>query len=82
MQYTHKKTEVSTLRRYTKDLTHMTSLRLAPNVREEAERAADFHGISFSAFVRQSIARNIYITRGIEDEVVRRTTRVSLGYNE
>jgi hypothetical protein len=65
--------------RYTKDLTHLTTLRLSPSLREEAERYAEFLGISFSAFVRQSITRNIHVSRDIENEVVERTSRATRG---
>ena len=65
--------------RYTKDLTHLTTLRLSPQLREEAERHAAFSGISFSAFVRESIARNIYVSKDIEREVLQQTSRVSRG---
>jgi hypothetical protein len=66
--------------RYTKDLTHLTTLRLSPKLREEAERYAEYFGMSFSAFVRESIARNIYVSKDIEREVLQQTSRVSRGY--
>ena len=66
--------------RYTRDLTHLTTLRLSPKLREEAERYAEYFGISFSAFVRESIARNIYVSKDIELEVLQQTSRVSRGY--
>lgn len=65
--------------RYSKDLTHVTTLRLSPSLREEAERYAEFIGISFSAFVRQSITRNIHVSRDIENEIVERTSRATRG---
>lgn len=58
-------------KRYTKDLTHLTTIRLSPHMREQAERFADLHGISFSDFVRQSLNRNINVSAGIEEEVTR-----------
>jgi len=64
---------------YAKNLTHLTTIRLSRTLREEAERYADFLGISFSAFVRQSITRNIYVSRDIEKEVVVRTSRAARG---
>lgn len=67
------------MRRYSKDLTHMTTFRLSDNLRSEAEQCADFQGISFSAFVRQSLLRNIFVSRGVEEEVVRRTTAITTG---
>jgi hypothetical protein len=66
--------------RYTKDLTHLTTLRLSPKLREEAERYAEYFGMSFSAFVRESIARNIYVSKDIEREVLQQTSGVSRGY--
>jgi predicted DNA-binding protein len=66
--------------RYTKELTHLTTLRLSPKLREEAERYAEYFGMSFSAFVRESIARNIYVSKDIEREVLQQTSRVSRGY--
>jgi hypothetical protein len=59
--------------RYTKELTHLTTLRLSPKLREEAERYAEYFGMSFSAFVRESIARNIYVSKDIEREVLQQT---------
>jgi TnpA family transposase len=54
--------------RYSKDLTHLTTFRLSPRLREEAERCADFLGISFSDFLRQSLTRNIHAYSKIEKE--------------
>jgi hypothetical protein len=48
-------------------------------MREQAERHADYLGISFSDFVRQSIRRNIFVSGGIEEEVSRRTLNATLG---
>ena len=67
---------------YPKDLTELISFRLSPALREQAEQAAEFHGISFSAYVRQSLTRNIRVSQGVEEEVVRRTTRLSLGHTD
>lgn len=66
-------------KRYSKDLTHTTTIRLSPDLREEAERYADYIGISFSDFVRQSINRNIRVASGIEAEVNKRTLEIALG---
>jgi len=66
-------------KRYSKDLTHTTTIRLSPDLREEAERYADYIGVSFSDFVRQSINRNIRVSSGIEAEVNKRTLEIALG---
>jgi hypothetical protein len=44
---------------YTKDLTQITTLRLSPRLYDEAQDYASFLGISFSEFVRQSLAVNM-----------------------
>ena len=64
---------------YTKDLTHLTTFRLSPTLRSEAESCAEFLGISFSAFLRQSLTRNIHVSRHIEAEVKRQSTARALG---
>ena len=69
-------------KRYSKDLTHLTTFRISPALREQAERAAEWCGISFSDFVRQSITRNIFVSRSIEEEVTRKTAMVVMGYKE
>ena len=69
-------------KRYSKDLTHLTTFRISPALREKAERAAEWCGISFSDFVRQSITRNILVSRSIEEEVTRKTAMVVMGYKE
>ena len=69
-------------KRYSKDLTHLTTFRISPALREQAERAAQWCGISFSDFVRQSITRNIFVSRSIEEEVTRKTAMVVMGYKE
>lgn len=58
-------------KQYSKDLTHLTTFRLSPKLRDEAEECADYLGISFSDFLRQSLTRNIHVSRGIEEEVSR-----------
>jgi len=69
-------------KRYSKDLTHLTTFRISPALREQAERAAEWCGISFSDFVRQSITRNIFVSRSIEEEVTRKTAMLAMGYKE
>jgi len=66
-------------KRYNKDLTHLTTIRLSPDLRNEAERYADYFGISFSDFVRQSINRNIRVASGIEEEVNKQSLDRALG---
>ena len=44
---------------YTKDLTQITTLRLSPRLHDAAQEYASFLGISFSEFVRQSLAANL-----------------------
>lgn len=68
--------------RYQKHLTHLTSIRMPIILREEAETHARFQGMTFSEFVRQSINRNIHVARDIEEEVVKRTSRVTRGYSD
>ena len=65
--------------RYKKDLSLVTTFRISPALREQADVAAHFSGISFSDFIRQSLSRNIHVSAGIEDEVNRRTTRLTCG---
>ncbi len=66
-------------RRYPKNLTRLTTFRLSNDQRQQAEECADYLGISFSDFVRQSINRNINISLGIEAEVNRQATARATG---
>jgi hypothetical protein len=66
-------------RRYTADLERTTSIRLSDQLREQAERAATFSGMTFSQFVRQSLNRNISLCKNIEEEVARQNFRAALG---
>jgi hypothetical protein len=66
-------------RRYPKNLTRLTTFRLSNDQRQRAEECADFLGISFSDFVRQSINRNINVSMGIEAEVNRQATARAIG---
>ena len=61
-------------RRYPKNLTRLTTFRLSDDLRLKSEECADYLGISFSDFIRQSINRNIHVSMGIEAEVNRQTT--------
>jgi len=64
---------------YKKDLTHLTSIRLSNDLRQQAEYHAEYLGISFSDFVRQSLIRNINISVGIEEEINRQARQRSFG---
>jgi hypothetical protein len=66
-------------KRYTKDLTHLTTFRLSPKLRDEAEKCADYLGISFSDFLRQSLTRNITVASKIEEEVNRQNAVRAMG---
>ena len=66
-------------RRYTADLERTTSVRISDQLREQAERAATFSGMTFSQFVRQSLNRNISLCQSIEEEVARQNFRVAAG---
>ncbi len=61
-------------KRNSKDLTHLTTIRLSPEMRQRAEIHADYLGISFSDFVRQSINRNTLASRSFEEEVNKKTS--------
>ena len=66
-------------RRYTADLERTTSIRISDQLREQAERAATFSGMTFSQFVRQSLNRNIALCKSIEEEVSRQNFRAAAG---
>jgi antitoxin component of RelBE/YafQ-DinJ toxin-antitoxin module len=66
-------------RRYPKNLTRLTTFRLSDDLRLKAEECADYLGISFSDFIRQSINRNINVAMGIEAEVNRQATNRAIG---
>ena len=66
-------------RRYKKDLSHNTGLRIEPQLREECERAAEFQGMTFSQFCRLSLRRNLSVNQKIEEEVVRRSFLAAAG---
>lgn len=69
-------------RRYKRDLTHNTGLRLDPQLREEAERAAAYQGMTFSQFVRLSLRRNISLNQKIEKELSEHAFRAAAGREE
>lgn len=66
-------------RRYPKNLNRLTTFRLSNDQRLKAEECAEFLGISFSDFVRQSINRNIHVSMSIESEVNRQTSSRAMG---
>jgi hypothetical protein len=66
-------------RRYIADLERTTSIRISKQLREDAERAATFSGMTFSQFVRQSLNRNITLCKSIEEEVARQSFRAAAG---
>ena len=68
-------------KRYSKKLNHLTTFRLSDDLRQKAGECAEYLGISFSDYVRQSIIRNIHISKGIEEEVNRQTTLRATGKN-
>jgi hypothetical protein len=67
-------------KRYPKNLTRLTTFRLSNEQRQRAEECADYLGISFSDFVRQSLTRNIHVSMGIEAEVNRQATARAIGH--
>lgn len=69
-------------RRYAADLEKTTSIRISQQLREKAEEAAAFSGLTFSQFVRQSLNRNISLCRSIEEEVARRNFRAAAGRSQ
>ena len=66
-------------RRYQKDLSRTTGIRLSETLREEAEEAANYQGMTFSQFLRQSLRRNITLSKSIEEEVATRNFRAASG---
>jgi hypothetical protein len=66
-------------RHYEKNLTHLTTIRMSPSLRQESERCADFLGISFSDFVRQSLNRNIRVSSNIENEYIKTASARAAG---
>lgn len=69
-------------RRYAADLVRTTSIRIAEGLREEAEEAAAFSGMTFGQFVRQSLRRNINAYRDIEKEVSKQAFHRAAGKTE
>lgn len=66
-------------RRYPKKLTRLTTFRLTDDQRQRAEQCANYLGISFSDFIRQSLNRNIHVSMGIEAELNRQVTVRAIG---
>jgi hypothetical protein len=66
-------------RRYRKDLTHNTGLRIETTLREQCERAAEYQGMTFSQFCRQALRRNLLLSSQIEKEVAQRNFQLAAG---
>lgn len=66
-------------RRYTADLERTTSIRISEQLREDAERAASFSGMTFGQFCRQALRRNITLYQQIENEVAQRGFAAAAG---
>ena len=66
-------------RRYPKDLTHTTGIRISPQLREECEKAAELQGITFSQFCRIALRRNVSLNQRIEQEVAQRNFLAATG---
>jgi hypothetical protein len=64
-------------RRYKKEFSRTTGIRLSETLRDDAEQAATFQGMTFSQFLRQSLRRNIDLSRSIEKEVATRQFRAA-----
>jgi hypothetical protein len=64
--------------KYRKDLSHLTSIRLSSNLRDESNDHAKFRGISFSEFVRNSLKQNINHSKSVEG-FAEETSRLTLG---
>ncbi len=67
-------------KKYTKDLTKITSIRLTENLLCQSIKCADDLGISFSDFVRQSINNNIDESLAERTQLNRRTKVIRSGY--
>lgn len=65
--------------KYKKNLDRLTTVRLSEDLRTRAEQCANYMGISFSDFVRQSLTRNIHVAQGIEAELNRINLEKSMG---
>ena len=64
-------------RRYKKEFSRTTGIRLSESLRDDAEQAATFQGMTFSQFLRQSLRRNIDLSKSIEKEVATRQFRAA-----
>lgn len=67
------------MKRYEKDLTEVTTFRCSPQLRSDAEEAAQIMQLSFSQFVRQALQRNINIAVEVEREVSDRLIQRAMG---
>ena len=64
-------------RRYKKEFSRTTGIRLSETLRDDAKQAATFQGMTFSQFLRQSLRRNIDLSQSIEQEVATRQFRAA-----
>ena len=64
-------------RRYKKEFSRTTGIRLSETLRDDAEQATTFQGMTCSQFLRQSLRRNIDLSRSIEQEVATRQFRAA-----
>ena len=64
-------------RRYKKEFSRTTGIRLSETLRDDAKQAATFQGMTFSQFLRQSLRRNIDLSKSIEKEVSTRQFRAA-----
>ena len=56
-----------------------TSVRIDQELRDQAEDAAHSLGMTFSAFTRQSLIRNIQVAMDIEKQLNERNSRLARG---
>jgi antitoxin component of RelBE/YafQ-DinJ toxin-antitoxin module len=56
-----------------------TSIRIDDELRGQAEDAAHAMGMTFSAFARQSLIRNIHVAIDIERQLNERNSRIARG---
>lgn len=68
---------IQTSLRYKKEFSRTTGIRLSEALRDDAEEAATFQGMTFSQFLRQSLRRNIDLAKSIEQEVATRQFRAA-----
>jgi hypothetical protein len=66
-------------RRYKADLIKTTSIRMDEQLRDDAEKAASFSGLTFGQFCRQSLRRNTNLVSEIEKEVAKQNFYAASG---